>query len=78
MTFDRLRYGQICVPVAVAILEECCMAFANMQTLFLSGERIVAHGPLVFYFLPDMAVEPRRLLKHLITEEKVKQVSYVH
>ena len=23
--------GQICVLVAVAILEDCCMAFANMQ-----------------------------------------------
>ena len=29
MTF--LWYGQICVPVAEAILEDCCMAFANMQ-----------------------------------------------
>ena len=29
MTF--IWYGQICVPVAVAILEECCMAFANIQ-----------------------------------------------
>ena len=26
-----LWYGQICVPVAVAILEECSMAFATMQ-----------------------------------------------
>ena len=26
-----LWYGQICGPVAVAILEDCCMAFANMQ-----------------------------------------------
>ena len=26
-----LWYGQICIPVAVAILEDCCMAFANMQ-----------------------------------------------
>ena len=34
-------------PVAVAILEECCMTFAFMQKLFLSVERIVAHGPLV-------------------------------
>ena len=31
MTFDLLIYGQICVLVAVAILEECCMAFADMQ-----------------------------------------------
>ena len=28
-------YGQICVPVAVAILEDCCMAFANMQVIVL-------------------------------------------
>ena len=26
-----LWYGQICVPVAVAILEDCYMAIANMQ-----------------------------------------------
>ena len=31
MTFEGFMYGQICVPVAVAILEDCCMAFANMQ-----------------------------------------------
>ena len=31
----------------MAILEECCMAFANMQWLFLSDERRVAHGALV-------------------------------
>ena len=47
MTFDFLWYGHICALVAVAILEECCMAFANMQKLFLSGEQIVAHVPLV-------------------------------
>ena len=46
MTLTFLWFGQICVLVAVAVLEECCMAFANMQWLFLSGERIVAHGPL--------------------------------
>ena len=28
-----------------------CMAFADEQKLFLSGERIVAHGPLVLLFL---------------------------
>ena len=49
-----LWYGQICVPAAVAILEEYCMAFANMQQLFLSGERIVAHGHLVT--LPHCAI----------------------
>ena len=47
-TFDILRYGQICILVAVAILKECCMASADMQILFYSDERIVAHGPLVF------------------------------
>ena len=31
MTFDLLWYGQICVPVAVTILDDYCMAFANMQ-----------------------------------------------
>ena len=30
------------VLVAVAILEECCMASADMQWLFYSGGRIVA------------------------------------
>ena len=28
MTF--LLYGQICVPVVVAVQEDCCIAFANM------------------------------------------------
>ena len=42
-----LWYCQVCAPVAVAKLEECCMAFANMQWPFLSDERIVAHRPLV-------------------------------
>ena len=42
-----LWYGQICVPVALAIMDECCMAFVNMQWLFLPGDRIVAHVPLV-------------------------------
>ena len=46
MTFDLLWFGQICTTVAVSILEECCMAFANMQWVFLSGELIVAHGLL--------------------------------
>ena len=40
-------HGQIYVLVAVAILEECCMAYADMQCLFYSGERIVVHEPLV-------------------------------
>ena len=31
----------------VAILEESCMASADMQWSFYSGEQIVVHGPLV-------------------------------
>ena len=34
----------------MAILEECCIASADMQWLFYSGERIVGHGPLIFVF----------------------------
>ena len=48
MTF--LRHGQISVLVAVAILEEFCMASADKQLLFYSGERTVANGPLVYKF----------------------------
>ena len=44
LNFDLsiLLYGE-----NVAILEESCMASADMQWLFYSGERIVVHGPLV-------------------------------
>ena len=42
-----LWQGQISVLVAVAMLEECCMASADMQWLFYSGEQIMAHGHLV-------------------------------
>ena len=38
---DLLRHGQICVLVAVAILEECCMASTDMQWLFYLDERIM-------------------------------------
>ena len=31
MTLTFLWHGQICVLVVVAILEECCMAFASMH-----------------------------------------------
>ena len=34
----------------MAILEESCMASADMQWPFYSGEQIVAHGPLVLYY----------------------------
>ena len=37
-----LWYGQICVPVAVAILD-------YIGICKYAGERIVAHGPLVFH-----------------------------
>ena len=40
---------QISVLVAVAILEEGCIASADMQWLFYSGEWIVVIGPLVYY-----------------------------
>ena len=32
--------------LVVAILEECCLASADMQWLFYSGEQMAAHGPL--------------------------------
>ena len=35
----------------MVILEESCMASADMQWQFYSGERIVAHGPLLLYNL---------------------------
>ena len=48
MAFDFLRHSQISVLVAVAILQECCMASVDKQWLVCSGERIVAYGPLVY------------------------------
>ena len=33
-----------------SVSEECCMAFADIQWLFYSGEQIVAHGPLLVSF----------------------------
>ena len=36
-----------CFDVAVTILEEYCMAYADLQCLFYSGERIVTLGPRV-------------------------------
>ena len=47
-SLSLLLHCQISVQVAVAILEECCMAFIDMQWLFNSGERIVTHGYLVY------------------------------
>ena len=43
-----LRHSQISVLIAMAILEECCMASEDTQWLFYSGEQIVAHEALVF------------------------------
>ena len=42
-----LQQGPICVQVAVAILEECCMSSVDMKWLFYSSEGIMAHGLLV-------------------------------
>ena len=44
MTF--LWNGQICVPVAVAIIEDCCMAFVNMLV-----SELWLMGLLLFLFL---------------------------
>ena len=52
MTFNLLRAQSNSCPLAVAILEEFCMASADMQWPICSGERIMAHGPLV-YFRPN-------------------------
>ena len=48
MTSVLFTAQSISVLVAVAILEEFCMASADMQWPICSGERIVAHGLLVF------------------------------
>ena len=52
-----LWYGQICVPVAVAILEDCRMAFTNMQVselwpmglLFSENRRCFTIMELIIY-----------------------------
>ena len=44
------HHGQIYVLVAVAKPEECCMASADMQWLIYSGERIVAHWSLLWFY----------------------------
>ena len=48
MTIDLLPHSQICVLVAVATLEKYYMSSADMQWLFYSGERNLAHESLVF------------------------------
>ena len=49
-----LRHIQICVLVAVAILEECCMASADLQLPFYSSERIVASCVVsLFNYFPN-------------------------
>ena len=44
MTFALFMVWSNLCPVAVAILADCCMAFANMQLSEL------CHGPLVLYY----------------------------
>ena len=41
----------------MAILKEICMASADMQWPFYSGERIMAHKPLVVFFHPKCISE---------------------
>ena len=41
----------MCVVLAVAILEDCYMASADIQRLFYSVERIVVHRPFVYVLL---------------------------
>ena len=38
--------------VAMTGLEKCCITSAYLQWLCHSGERPVAHGPLVFFYAP--------------------------
>ena len=45
-----MALSNLCI-VTVVIFEECCMASADMQWLFYSDKRIVAHGPLVFIII---------------------------
>ena len=62
MTFDLFMIWSNLCPSCCCNTGRSCMAFADMQWLFLSGEGIVAHGPLVissvsslsflFLFLP--------------------------
>ena len=35
----------------LTVLEKCCIPSAYLQWLFHSGERVVARGPLVFFFV---------------------------
>ena len=45
--------------VAMTGLEKCCITSAYLQWLCHSGERPVAHGPLVFFFkLMYLMLEP--------------------
>ena len=66
MAFDLFMVWSICVLVAVAIQEEFCMAFADMQLLFLSDERIVAHGLLVFSLLTSCILDVLYVLAAII------------
>ena len=50
---SKLRTAQMMIFSLVAMigLEKCCITSAYLQWLCHSGERVVAHGPLVFFFL---------------------------
>ena len=52
----------------MAILEDCCMAFAN--TYMYAGERIVANGPLVSWLTP--AIFLRSLSLSLKKKKKIE------
>ena len=39
--------------VAMIGLEKCCITSAYLQWLCHSGERVVAHGPLVVFFMGE-------------------------
>ena len=48
---SKLRTAQMMIFSLVAMigLEKCCITSAYLQWLCHSGERVVAHGPLVFF-----------------------------
>ena len=52
MTFDHFMIWSNCVPVAVAVLEDCCMAFANMQVnkLWPMGLLFISRDVNLFFF----------------------------
>ena len=54
LSYNQPRPAQIyddTLLVAMTGLEKCCITSAHLQWLFHSGERAVAHGPLVSFYL---------------------------